>query len=332
MAKPLPIDYLQEDEAVQHKTGRHPLSVVDELLLATLVAGVAVAAAWYLAGRFFAASTPLAWMATAVITIPWLFFVLIRIWRVQTSIYIITDQRAYASHGRIRFFLAQTTFDKLTDLHVRQSLFGRIWGFGTIRLETAGTGVALHGVPDPVETKQRIEDARAGFLRGLIGENVPRVQRIRESATTLLETSPTGVAFITGYISSLLLMTVGLGFLLVPALAPEARFALLIGIVALSAGIATGTRIIILLRYTRYHLTTRGVVITSGWLTRRRSETTFEKVTDVMVFQGILGRMFDHGTITINTAGSNAAPVVFQGVRSPEVLKQRIDAAREEYA
>jgi uncharacterized membrane protein YdbT with pleckstrin-like domain len=69
-------------------------------------------------------------------------------------------------------------------------------------------------------------------------------------------------------------------------------------------------------------------VVTTGWLSRRRVETTFEKVTDVTTYQGLVARLLDYGNITINTAGSNVAPVVFLGVGDPDGVKATIDEAR----
>ncbi len=262
-------------------------------------------------------------------------FVVTRIWRVQTSRYIITAERTYKSFGRLRFQLLQTTYDKVTDLHVRQSLFGRIWGFGTVRLETAGTGIALEGVRDPLGYKKRVEAARSGFLRTLVAQHVPDTTRRRTSAEVddasparraLWNGRPSIASFFGNGIQGSLLAFVG-SWLIVLSLFGESVL-LVVGGVMLAAGLATLWGHWVRFRYTKYGVENWGVVVTSGWLARRRVETTYEKVTDVTVYQGILGRMFGFGNITINTAGSNQAPVVFHGLGDPEGVKATIDEAR----
>jgi membrane protein YdbS with pleckstrin-like domain len=134
------------------------------------------------------------------------------------------------------------------------------------------------------------------------------------------------VALVGGLILASLLVLVGLATL--PIALAQAPAAGLPSAAFVFAGVLSGVSIVVRYRFTHYHIASQGVVVTAGWLTRRRVETTYEKVTDVTMYQGVLGRIFDFGSITINTAGSNVAPVVFGSVREPEAVKQRIDDAR----
>ncbi len=254
-------------------------------------------------------------------------------WRMQTSRYVVTAERVYKAYGRLRFFLLQTTYDKVTDIHVKQSLFGRIWNFGTVRLQTAGTGLAMDGVRSPLAVKRGVEAARAAFLDQLVSDYrgtqtaEPRAPPLPTTDAAVWKGSPTP--------SSLVGSLLGMGATILPAVAftlaggvsGESPF-LLMGLALFAfAGIqAWGAWI--RFRYTRYEVRERGVVVTSGWLTRRRVETTYDKVTDVTTYEDILGRILNYGRITINTAGSNEAPVVFFGLKDNDRVKAIIDEAR----
>ncbi len=344
MPRPLPVDYLQEDEEALHESGRHPLSVLDELLgmfvlLAVLAAGTAWAVLRFLPQLWLYLGLPVVVAAG----VGFVLFLVASVWRVQTSHYVVTPERTYKAYGRIRFNLLQTTYDKVTDLHVRQSVFGRLWGFGTVRLETAGTGIALEGVRDPFGYKQRIEDARSRFIHALVAEHAPSVARRRAREATastepdaeaspgpergdLWSGNPTLASFLANGARALVAVFVALVFAVGGAFG-ESRFLLATGGLLVYAGLVLASAWI-RYRYTRYHVEGRGVVVTAGWLTRRRVETTYDKVTDVTVYQGLLARMLGYGNITINTAGSNQAPVVFQGLKDPEGVKAIIDDAR----
>lgn len=329
-------DYLQPDEAVLLDARRHPLSILDDILAASVlyllvVGAVLTAVLVFWPEGLAAVGIPFIGFATILMAA----FVVARVWRVRTSRYLVTQERAYKSYGRLRWFLGQTTYDKVTDLHVKQSLWGRMYGFGTVRLETAGTGLALEGLEDPFGAKRRIEAARADFIR-LLAEGQRATRRTAEAAMgeaevgerTLWQGAPAAKSAAVTIVAASLMLLVGLallafGIAMLPLLAPGA----VLFVVGSLAGLGTWVH----LRFTRYHVLEGGVVVTSGWLTRRRVETTYEKVTDVSTYQGVLGRVMDFGQITINTAGSNMAPVVFRGIDDPEDVKARIDGARREW-
>lgn len=339
MPRPLPVDYLQPDEGIVRQEGRHGLSVVDELIWMTILAALPITAVLIATVGFFPRLIgPLAVPVCTVVGLLLVGFYISRYWRVTTSQYTITDQRVYTAWGRLRFQISQTTYDKLTDIHVRQGFFGRIYGFGTLRLETAGTGIVLHGVRDPFDVKLTVEDARASFIRSLVGNAAPAPREQAPDATPRLQsqetiwTSRPAFASFIGNIVGLAVVVValavgGLGAVLTAGLSGGWSLLIPVVLVLFLAGSAFST--FVRFRYTFFEVGTRGVVVTRGLLTRQRVETTYTKVTDVTVYQGVLGRILDYGNITVNTAGSNNAPVVFQGVPDPEAVKRLIDEQRD---
>lgn len=268
--------------------------------------------------------------------------------RVSTSLYVVTAERVYHAHGKVRFFLSQTTYDRVTDLHVHQSFFGRRYGFGTVVVQTAGHGVALVGVRDPLGTKRLIEEAREAMIRRLVAthkrtaakasstgakaENgaspMPAPARAPHGGPPAWTGKPT--------LAALLAQVLPVGLFLVPLLfvsfigAPATGdLTLLLPALALVAIALMAVNAVIRLRTTHYEVHGWGVVVRSGWLSRRQVEARYEKVTDVSVTQNILGRVFGFGTIAINTAGSAGAPINFVGVRSPDDVKAIVDRARQ---
>lgn len=334
MAEPLPVDYLQPDEQMLDDALRHPASIVDDVLAAFVGLGLLIGGLlfWTLGfqPRFF---LPIAVPAMSALTVLFVAFVVARWWRVQTSRYVITPERVYKTYGRFRFFLMQTTYDKVTDLHVKQSLWGRLGGFGTVRVETAGAGVVFEGVREPFAFKQHIETARAAFIAHLVGTHQVTSKRTskKEAAPEpkpeqIWSGKPEVASMLGGMVGGVLsLVAGGLLMLSLPFLGFQAY--VMAGTLAV-IGLLTAASVYVRFRYTDYHVQSRGVVVTSGWLSRRRVETRYEKVTDVMVYQNLLGRLLGYGNITINTAGSNQAPVQFHGLGDPERIKDLIDEAR----
>lgn len=359
MAEPIPTDYLQPDEKPLIVEGRHPLSILDGLFGLTFLILILVAGAIFV-WVFFGPDFGLPLMVS--IGILYLWGAALLYWRVKTSRYLITPDRVYRSHGRLRFRLLQTTYDKVTDLQVKQSLFGRWWRFGDITVQTAGTGLTMEGVHEPYRMKRHIEEARTAFLARLIEEHrleatETAVARVAKRPTQADDTETDAHAD-TG--ADTIVPPPGVrgahnvvwrGRPVFASLAPglfSAGIMILIGLVIGTTALTTGVLLMLAFsagllllgalsvlgvwvqyRYMRYEVADWGVVVTSGWLTRKRVETTYAKVTDVTTYQGIIGRLFDFGNITINTAGSNQAPVVFSGLSQPEAVKRIIDEARQ---
>jgi uncharacterized membrane protein YdbT with pleckstrin-like domain len=356
-------DWLQPDESVLHTTGRHPLSIIDTMLWTILFFGGSIGGLWFATMRWVPDLRPYAWAGTIFLLFLFALSLLALYWRVVTSRYVVTEDRVYRAHGRLRFFLTQTTYDKLTDLHVQQSLFGRIWGFGTVTAQTAGTGLSMEGVRDPFGMKRRIEEARRRFIDRLLEEHGIEKQAaaaradaerkaeaerraaageapeadaeepsewrpVERTDVVLWRGGPVVYTLIPAFVTGLFMLGVGAMMTLGGTLGEDGGLLVLLGPLLILFGLNSMVQGFIAYRFTRYEVAPWGVVVTSGWLTRRRVETTFDKVTDVSTYQGLIGRMLDYGNIKINTAGSNQAPVNFNGLSQPERVKELIDQVR----
>lgn len=321
------------------------MSILDELL--ALLIGLAFVAGCFFAVSYFdvpARFRPLAYLVLSLAAALQVVGVFVSWWRVVTSEYVLTNERAYASYGLVRYFLAQTTFDKVTDVHVKQSLFGRWGGFGTVEAKTAGSGLEFVGVRDPFGVAKDLETSRVGFIRALVERHAATHPRSKAWASVSAPGAHHGAApkatappLWTGqtawpafWVESLpLLFFAGfLGLMGAAFLIADPFFGLLMMLadVAFFGLILAG--MIIKQRTTRFEVHTWGVVVRSGWIGRRRVETLFEKITDVTTTQGVFGRLLHYGSLAINTAGAGGAPIVFASVPRPDEVKALIDGAR----
>ena len=81
------------------------------------------------------------------------------------------------------------------------------------------------------------------------------------------------------------------------------------------------------IRSTEMGVTSKRVIRKSGVIMRDTSEIRLSKVESVSVNQGILGRMFGYGTVTIVGTGGNGAAM--KGVKEPLAFRARVDEAAD---
>lgn len=345
-----PRDYLQPDEAIVLEARPRMASMLPGTFAGALLVAGLTAVLLFVTERWWTRAP--GWivpLALGLLAALWAGSTVAAVVRVKTGRFVVTDTRLYRSHGRIRFQLVQTTYDKMTDIHVVQGPFGRWRGYGSLTANTAGAALVLHGLPRPFDVKQRLEEARSAFLRRLVAS-----ERRKPAAGTAASTGPAGAAVqspgagpaaptpgghgqvvwngapsyqsMLGRLASAGVMLLAGGVFL--GLALSGLTGTWFGSILLLVGLGSGVSAVIAYKYSRYEVTAAGVVVTTGWLSRRRVETTFAKVTDVTTTQTLLGRLMGYGDIRINTAGSNDVAVAFTGVARPQEVKAIIDQAR----
>ena len=108
----------------------------------------------YFWGFFFALIT------IFTIFIPLLIVLFIVLNKLSTK-YVITNKRVAGLHGVISEDFKSATFKHITSVRVKQGLIGKIFKFGNIVIDTAGSGVGVdfvwRYVKNPIEVKNMIE-------------------------------------------------------------------------------------------------------------------------------------------------------------------------------
>ena len=75
---------------------------------------------------------------------------------------------------------------------------------------------------------------------------------------------------------------------------------------------------------TRYVLTDAALYHRTGVLSLRVTELRLGKIQNTSYSQGVFGTMFDHGTVTVDTAGSRGAELTLRQLDGPKAVHQRI--------
>lgn len=75
---------------------------------------------------------------------------------------------------------------------------------------------------------------------------------------------------------------------------------------------------------TRYVLTEAALYHRTGVLSLRVTELRLGKIQNSSYSQGVFGTVFDHGTVTVDTAGSRGAELTLRQLEGPQAVHQRI--------
>jgi uncharacterized membrane protein YdbT with pleckstrin-like domain len=81
----------------------------------------------------------------------------------------------------------------------------------------------------------------------------------------------------------------------------------------------------ILYKTSEFAVTDRRVIIKVGWVKRRTLETMLGKIEALSVQQGVLGRMFNFGTITVT--GTGGTQETFDRIGAPLEFRKQVQAA-----
>lgn len=135
---------------------------------------------------------------------------------------------------------------------------------------------------------------------------------------------PVAVAFYDGLVGGAVLVIVSALLPLVP----------IPGVVWLSAlGAACGALLIafafIRAKANTYVITREGVRREYRFVAVRVDEAPLEKVTNTVVEQDVVGRIFGFGDVRFDTAGTPFRGVLFKGVRDPVFVKEKAEKARK---
>ncbi|HVM45264.1 MAG TPA: PH domain-containing protein [Candidatus Thermoplasmatota archaeon] len=348
-----PYFYLREDEAVLVRV-RPPLTYALVLLaVPTLVLSVLLALALFILPRAFGMPPAVPWTAWGALVA----LVVLASWRrAATTEYALTEERVYARSGRLVTRLHFTTHDKVTDMRFRQGPLERLFGLSTLTFATAGGEVHLAGVRDAMALKAAAERARDAFIRRLLAETAaaapppaapapeppasgadaapppphpvafegPRPAYLQAGDTPVWSARPRLIAALGALRSVLGLIPLVLfsNFMQGPQrlYIPIAATGLVLMFIAVR---------FMQLRRTEYLATERRVYARQGLVGTTVNQLTYDKITDIAFHQDILGRVLGYGSVTLQTAGSNQAPITMIGLADPLAAKEAIERWRD---
>jgi uncharacterized membrane protein YdbT with pleckstrin-like domain len=119
------------------------------------------------------------WHILFALTIVWIPVLLVVMWIRRSTHYVLTNYRFLVETGIMSKTSKSSQLDKINDVTCHQSLWGRMFGYGDIVLETAGEmgATRLSMVPDPIGLQKLILDEVSRFravlpaLAGVAGDD-----------------------------------------------------------------------------------------------------------------------------------------------------------------
>lgn len=76
--------------------------------------------------------------------------------------YTVTDRRIFVRHGLLSVTEETARLGRVQDITLRQSIFDRLFGVGTLSIDTAGTeggALDLRGLRNPTSVRELVENA-----------------------------------------------------------------------------------------------------------------------------------------------------------------------------
>jgi uncharacterized membrane protein YdbT with pleckstrin-like domain len=160
---------LSRNEEVVYESRQHWFAVIARTWVWILVAIVALALVIFLNGQKPIGNDSVDGVLTIVATagligaIAWIGFVL---WDWRNQEWLITTRRVMRAEGVLNKSVTDTSLEKINDARLDQSVFGRIFGFGTLDILTAAEEIGGENVADfpmiadPVTFKKAMFDQK----------------------------------------------------------------------------------------------------------------------------------------------------------------------------
>lgn len=126
-------------------------------------------------GSFFLVGGPV-----VLVTI-FLVVILLNALRLRRTEYVVTRQSIYTRSGIIGHTVFQTTYEKITDIALKQEILGRLLNYASLHVNTAGSNMApvrMEGLRDAYQVKEMIEHNREMFLAQGRGASAPPASAI----------------------------------------------------------------------------------------------------------------------------------------------------------
>ncbi|MFC2162885.1 PH domain-containing protein [Candidatus Altiarchaeota archaeon] len=79
----------------------------------------------------------------------------------------------------------------------------------------------------------------------------------------------------------------------------------------------------------KYEVTNERIKVSYGFLSTTKREADLDRIQDIIVVQGVMGKMLGYGDLHFNTAGSAGYEITFSNVANPEGLKEKFRELRK---
>lgn len=166
------IEYVQKQlgasEKILYTERHHWVFFVAEMIkwilfAAAVIAVIIIFRVWFFEGQSWVWWLLLVFLIPAV-RIAWGFLS----WKM--NVYVLTNRRVIESTGVLSKRVADSSLEKLTDIVLKQSIFGRMLNYGDIIVLTAAAGAGISDLKQirrPMEFKTRMLDAKEQLEREL---------------------------------------------------------------------------------------------------------------------------------------------------------------------
>ena len=144
--------YLKKGETIKHE-GQTSLAIP---LVSTIISVVCI----LLSIIFFFNNLTSAGVVLIVLGIPTFIFALTKWEYCLSSSAYITDKRVFVKVGLMRNLFSEVTLDKISGVTIHQPLFGRVFNYGTLIVESSAnvSGARISYLKDPFAFKNLLED------------------------------------------------------------------------------------------------------------------------------------------------------------------------------
>jgi len=197
-------ELLGRDENILYAARQHVVLLVSRIFTKLILIGILVATAIVYAQAFANNTTTIIAGFTASQLIPALaYFISVLLFlsifsdflRWNAEQFLITDRRLIQIFGALNKTVLDSPLEKISDARLTQSLFGRMFGYGTLNIYTATEdGYNLEHIVAPMDFKRALMEAKYNYERGFgyldtphqshaVGyENVPNQQYSQSEA------------------------------------------------------------------------------------------------------------------------------------------------------
>jgi ABC-type proline/glycine betaine transport system permease subunit len=169
-------ELLNRNETILYEARQHIILLISRMFMKVILIGILVATAIVSKEAFMQNTQHIVAGLTASQIIPALaFFISVLLfvsifgdylqWNAEH--YIITDRRIIQIHGALNKVVIDSPLEKINDLRLSQSIFGRLFHYGTIGITTTSEeGYGIEHVVKPLEFKRALMEAKQNYERG----------------------------------------------------------------------------------------------------------------------------------------------------------------------